>query len=202
MLVLYLAGELANGEKTALEKRLAAEPKLAAELDRLRAAQAFCNGAISHGDQTARLPVSEGVAVRRVSRAMQQWQVDRVRAMPPVKKKGLPLPWWCYPAAAAAAIIVGFLIWSSRQPIGPVGGPNDGGPVAINTPTTEESQPSDGQPDDTVAQADYDFLSSSFALTPPETATADASADETVSSPATSDDGTSLFPTRNEETFQ
>src|ERR1051325_8323452 len=94
LLVLYLAGELANGEKAALERRLSSEPALAAELARLREAQAFCVDTIKRGDEQTRLPVGEGVAVRRVSRAMQQWQVDRVVAQAAAKsKRGLPLPW-------------------------------------------------------------------------------------------------------------
>src|SRR5436305_12351834 len=103
LLVLYISGELANGEKAALERRLANEPALAAELEKLRAAQTFCGDAMAAADAMEKMPVGEGVAVRRVARAMQQWQRDRVIAYAAAgRKKGLPLPWWTYPVAVAA----------------------------------------------------------------------------------------------------
>ena len=102
LLVLYVAGELTNGDKVALEKRLAADPALAADLERLREAQVVCADALRDGDDQIRLPVSEGVAVRRVTRAMAQWQVDRARMVPANTPKGWRIPWWAYPTAAAA----------------------------------------------------------------------------------------------------
>jgi len=180
LLVMYLAGELTNGDKAAVERRLAAEPKLAAELDRLRELQAFCVDTLRRGDAEQRLPVSEGVAVRRISRAMQQWQIDRVRARPAMKKRGLPLPWWCYPAAAAAAIIIGFLVWSSRQP------------VTIQTEAQAPYEEPTTQHDEQLALADW--MDSSFDTAAPVDTVSD-------DSPGTDDNG-SIFPTRAEETIQ
>jgi anti-sigma factor RsiW len=185
LLVLYLAGELANGEKAALERRLAGEPALAAELQRLREAQAFCVDTLKAVDEQGRLPVSEGVAVRRVSRAMQQWHVDRVRAAPSSRKKGLPLPWWSYPVAAAASIIIAFLVWSSRQPL-----TNE---LKPDVPlVNQDSDSNEDQPATNLA----DWMDSSFGVT------AEANADESGGIPAGLDDaGSSMFPTR-EETLQ
>src|SRR4051794_36282195 len=106
LLVMYLAGELTNGDKAALERRIANEPALAAELARLREAQAYCVDTLKAADATMKMPVTEGVAVRRVSRAMQQWNFDRIRAAAPAGKRGVRIPWWSYPVAVAASLIV------------------------------------------------------------------------------------------------
>jgi hypothetical protein len=76
-------------------------------------------------DRLQRPPVGDGVATRRAMRAMQQWQTSRMsRLRSPAVVKSLPLPWWMYPAAAAAALIIGFLVWSSRQEVGPMPAPD------------------------------------------------------------------------------
>ena len=125
--MLYAAGELPAEQQAALEARLAAEPELAAELARLRAAEEHCFAALALADEHDRLPVSEGVAVRRVARAMRQWLLDRTVAY----SAGAPvaarrkLPWWVYSSATAAALLVGFLVWSVRQPVGAVMPPDE-----------------------------------------------------------------------------
>ena len=108
-MILYLAGELEPAEREAFERRLAAEPKLAAEVEQLRAAQQSVVSELQRADTSARLPVSEGVAVRRVSRAMSSWLVGRNAAPIQIVRKNAPLPWWSYPSAIAASLIIGFL---------------------------------------------------------------------------------------------
>jgi anti-sigma factor RsiW len=120
LLMLYVADELSAEQRAELEGRLAGDPELAAELARLRDARDVCFAALARADGRGRLPMSEGVAVRRVGRAMRQWQVERElarnAAAPAAPRR--KLAWWVYPSAAAAAIIVGFLVWSVRQPVG------------------------------------------------------------------------------------
>ena len=141
------------------------------------------------------MPVSEGVAVRRVSRAIQQWQVDRIRATPMTKKRGLPLPWWSYPTAVAAAIIIGFLIWSSRQPIPGIN--KEGGVAVLDDQSSDERQQAEDGGSKTLA----DWMDSSFGVT--AEASAAVPGDETTPPLAGTDDGVggSMFPTR-EETLQ
>src|SRR3954469_2838941 len=78
MLLMYLAGELPDNERIAVEQRLAADAGLTLQLQQLVEAQQRVHGAIEQLDHHDRLPTSEGVASRRVMRAMHQWQVDRI----------------------------------------------------------------------------------------------------------------------------
>jgi anti-sigma factor RsiW len=194
LLVLYISGELANGEKAAFERRLANEPALAAELEKLRAAQTFCAETIASADATAHMPVGEGVAVRRVSRAMQQWQVDHIRATQTTHKKGLPLPWWSYPVAVAASLIVGFLVWSSRQSVEKLA--ND--PTVNTSADPDQNNGGGGGEELAVVPPEVEFLSGSFGMTDGQT---NAGEESPIPPTAVDDPAASLFPT-HEETLQ
>jgi anti-sigma factor RsiW len=203
LLLMYLAGELSNGVKSSLERRLASEPELAAELERVREANAFCIDLLQKDDELNRLPTSEAVAIRRVSRAMQQWHVHRVASVEP-RKRGLLLPWWCYPTAAAAAIIIGFLVWSFRQqtnslPAVDGGGVDGGAAVALEDQKDGASPDQSSEEIQSVASQSQtelaDWMDSSFGVS------AEASADQPQpgqsSTPAMSgsDDSASILPT-------
>ena len=120
LLMLYASDELSGEERAAFDQKLAGDENLRAELDRLREAVGRTSGAIDLLDQRQRPPVSEGVALRRVMRAINQWLLTRVQKRPAARQRLLPIAWWAYPTAAAAAVIVGFLVWSSTQEIGPL----------------------------------------------------------------------------------
>jgi anti-sigma factor RsiW len=188
-LVLYIAGELTNGAKAALERRLAADPKLAAELARLRETQLFCADALKAGDEQLRLPVSEGVAVRRVGRVMAQWQVDRARMVAATAVKSRRIPVWAYPAAAAAILIIGFLVWSSRQPIAL--------PPAADNVARETNV--DDQPDPQDALADW--IDTSFGNTQ-EAANTESALSDPISLPGTDEGGSASILPMPEETIQ
>ena len=120
VMMLYLGGELEAADREAFERQLAAEPQLAAELEQLRAAQESLSAQLEHADAHTRLPASEGVAVRRVARAVNAWIVGRSAAPPMTIKRGVLFPWWSYPAVIAASVIFGFIVWSSRQEVPPM----------------------------------------------------------------------------------
>src|SRR5687767_10023709 len=116
LLMMYAAGELSAEDRAQVEQRLAIEPALREQLDAVRELTGSVDDAIGRIDSGARLPVSEGVAVRKVTRVMRQWQIDRM-APPPVEEPEdeLRFPWWSYPLATAAAILLAFIVWWGQQ---------------------------------------------------------------------------------------
>ena len=187
LMVLYIAGELTNGDKAAFERRVASDPKLADELARLRETQVFCFEALRAGDEAMRLPVSEGVAVRRVGRALVQWQVDRARLVAANGIKTRRIPAWAYPAAAAAILIIGFLTWSSRQPIALPPAGNEEVAMRVNTDDPAETQ-----------EQLADWIDNSFGNTQEAVNTESALSDP---APIPGSDDASIFP-MPEETIQ
>jgi len=115
MLLMYLADELPVSERDELQQRLAQDPELANQLNQLLALQTYCEQTLTCDES---LPMSSDVAVRRVSRAMKQWQVDRLARKPSIspRRSHYRLPWWAYGTAVAAAVIVAALVWSSNLP--------------------------------------------------------------------------------------
>lgn len=112
ILLMYLADELQLEDKAEVEQKLAGDAGMRAELSEMRTAHAAYAGVMARLDATTRLPTPETVAVRQASRLVRQWATERL-ARPPAKPqpKGLPLPWWCYPVASAASVLIGFLVW-------------------------------------------------------------------------------------------
>jgi hypothetical protein len=119
-IMLYVADELEPAEREAFERRVAAEPQLASEIEQFRAAQGLIASELRRADARTRLPASEGVVVRRVSRAIANWLAARTSGPISIVKKPFAMPWWSYPAGVAASLIIGFLVWSSRQEVRPM----------------------------------------------------------------------------------
>jgi hypothetical protein len=112
ILLMYLADELSAEDRAEVEQMLASDAQMRAALDQLRSAHDDTVAAMAKGDAVARLPVSAGVAVRRVTRAMRQWQTDQFTHEPePEPTNELRFPWWSYPLTTAAAVLIAFLVW-------------------------------------------------------------------------------------------
>lgn len=112
ILLMYHADELSAEDRAEVEQLLASDVSLRAELDRLRELHASAVVALGGTDMVARLPVSESVAVRRVTRRMRQWQIEHAHAPPPqAPANELRFPWWSYPLTTAAAVLIAFLVW-------------------------------------------------------------------------------------------
>ena len=120
VLLMYLADELPPEDRVEVERMLAADPVLRADLDVLREAHGAFVAAMPALDRTSRPPVPQGVAVRHAVRAMRQWHAKRVaRPSAPPAQTPLRFPWWAYPLAAAASVVFAFAVWwghSDRRP--------------------------------------------------------------------------------------
>lgn len=113
LLLMYLAGELPESDRAEVERMLSVDAGLRDQLEQLREAHRWFSGEMTRDDGSIRLVVSEGAAVRRVGRAMRQWHARRLAAAPvaTAAPSGLRYPWWAYPLAAAASVIIAFLVW-------------------------------------------------------------------------------------------
>jgi anti-sigma factor RsiW len=111
-LLLYLAGELAEPQRGQLERRLAVEPALSAQLEQLRHLHEHTQGLLLTLDRLDDDFSAESAAVRQISRLMRQWQTRRQLAPSvPQVAHGVHWPWWAYPISAAAMLLIGVLAW-------------------------------------------------------------------------------------------
>lgn len=122
ILLMYLADELPPEDRAEIEQILAVDANLRLELDRIRMAQESVMSGLRQLDAEVPLPISQAVATRQVSRAMKQWQVDRLTRQPAVvERPGLRYPWWIYPAASVAAIVLAIIVgWGMKSDSIPV----------------------------------------------------------------------------------
>ena len=116
LLLMYAVGELPADDAAELEQLLTSDAGLAAGLAAVRADLAAAGAAMAaadHVDPPAASPSAESVALRRVGRSVRQWQAGRaVRARAaPTAGRQPRLPSWAYPAAAAAAVVIGAVSW-------------------------------------------------------------------------------------------
>jgi hypothetical protein len=137
VLLMYLAGELPDAERTEVERMLAVDAGLRGQLERLREAHAWFAEEMARDDRSTRPAVSQGAAVRRVGRAMRQWHTRRLAEAPAAAaapRPGLRYPWWAYPLSAAASVVIAFLVWWGNTDR-PVPGDRD---VAVVAPSAED----------------------------------------------------------------
>jgi hypothetical protein len=123
VLLMYLAGELPAEDQAEVEQMLTTDAQLAGELQRLRATVADHAAFLESADTRLRLPVTEAVAVRNTLRRMRQWRLEHPwRPAAPAAKPGLAYPWWAYPSASAAMLLLAALVWWGfrEEPVGPL----------------------------------------------------------------------------------
>ena len=143
LLLMYLADELPAEDRADLEQMLASNPALQTELETLREAYTGAAEALRSADKRERMPISSNIASRRVGRAVQSWHARRL-SMPASQRegRGLRLPWWAYPLASSAAVVLVIVSWWSMNP--------DRGPTELR-PTAPmlvvETDEEDSEPD-------------------------------------------------------
>ncbi len=138
VLLMYLAGELPPEDHAEVEQLLATDGGMRRELVKLREAHVGVIDALAAMDRAEPAPIAPAVASRQASRLIVDWNVRRLAAPKPAPAaKGLPYPWWVYPVATAASILLAFLVWWGNHPDGgPPSGPwNESAPIIGNTGT-------------------------------------------------------------------
>ncbi len=115
ILLMYVADELPPADRSVVERRLNTETSLRDQLDALRGVQAAAYAAL-HTTDAQRLP-GQGAGSRRVIRSIQKWLGGRAVEQAASAHKDrfrLRIPAWTYPVAAAAVLVVGFMLWGSH----------------------------------------------------------------------------------------
>jgi anti-sigma factor RsiW len=148
VLLLYLGDELDARDRAAVEMRLAAEPRLAMELDRLRVLETTVRGMVGPGDaaQSGPTPADAQAAARQVGRGVTRWHLTQ-RSAAAQGRAGWRLPQWAYPAAAAALLLVAYLAWWGRTGIPSVAPPT--------VPLMVQATPEDPFAAESGAEADH-----------------------------------------------
>ncbi len=116
ILLLYLADELPEADRSLIDRRRLAEPALAGELDRLGSIQQHIESTIAQADNASASQVNVNAVARSVGRAMRQRMAEPRLVLPvkrvPLEKKVRP---WLMPSALAAAVLVASLVWMNRH---------------------------------------------------------------------------------------
>ena len=143
VLLMYLAGELPGDDRAEVEQMLASDPALRRALEELAALQEGVGETFATADAGIALSRRDAV-VRNVSRAMAAARVERVAAGPAAVETGrsrFRIPFWVYPIAAAALLVVGILLMSDSQPVSLPADHRDAPELADNTENFDASNP-------------------------------------------------------------
>ncbi len=128
ILLMYLADELDTGEKSQVEQMLGTDAALCAELADLRGLDASLAGTLAPANFAGSTAPSgnEDAAVQSLMREFRRREIMPANVQPAARLQATRRPWYAYPIAAAAAILLGFLAWWGNQPahqISPTPGP-------------------------------------------------------------------------------
>jgi len=115
ILLLYLADELPDEDRRAVEQRLACEPNLAEHFEQLRSTYGEIGARLEEADELAGFPVNVNATARSIGRQMHQRLAEPrltvgIRKQP-ARSRIRP---WLLPSAVAAAILVASALWISR----------------------------------------------------------------------------------------
>jgi anti-sigma factor RsiW len=119
ILLMYLADELPAADRVEIDKRLAADESLRAQLETLQKAQQSMTEGFAALDASQQLSETATAATQRqISRAIRQWHADRLRAQAqqPIRIPAWRRFGWAYPWAAAAVLAIGYVVWWGTQP--------------------------------------------------------------------------------------
>lgn len=119
ILLMFLAGELPAEDHAEVEQMLARDAGMRGTLDELRVLHGQMNETFVRLDSAAS-KMSDEASIRRASRAMSQalsaQGASRPMAASNAPQRALRIGWLVYPAAAAAAIVVGAMLYMNQAP--------------------------------------------------------------------------------------
>jgi hypothetical protein len=123
LLLMYLVGELPAADQAEVERRVAADPKVRADLDRLTETYGSFTSGMEALDAASPVHADVSAAVRRASTAIRQWQARPAPATVPGVERRPTSRWrvWAIPSAAAAIVlvVVGMSLYSNPTPRSP-----------------------------------------------------------------------------------
>jgi anti-sigma-K factor RskA len=207
LLLMYLADELSPRDRAELENRLRLDQALASELERLRAAQEFFDGAMKAMDFSQAASASDAAAADRADRAIRVWAAARNSRPRQAKPKEHFLPWWSYTLASAAAVLVAVVYWGihnwDKQNFTPSDpsmnqSQTDGDDVAQDQPSTDNPAPQEKSAFSDLTDEQQQTLLGAFSSSDSETATDDNrsgldEADRTIAALKTNDNVDNLL---------
>jgi hypothetical protein len=119
LLLLYVADELSAKDQAEVDRMLASDAGLRAELDQLEGTIQGFESAMAALDA---VPLAaESAAIRNIGQTMRQRLADQLVQSTPTPTTVQPrmrYPWWLYPGVAAAVVLISFVSWWGTRPDG------------------------------------------------------------------------------------
>jgi anti-sigma factor RsiW len=120
-MLMHLAGELPPEDAAELEAMLDIDRHLKHEATELRQMQNLVFSSLERLDRLEPPPVADALAIRDVRRELNLRRLSLVSSVSHAKGIGkhLRYPWWAYPMATAAAVLLAFLVWWGNSDYSP-----------------------------------------------------------------------------------
>jgi anti-sigma factor RsiW len=117
VLLMYLAGELPETDRAEVDQMLAGDSALRLELAELASMQEQISAAFVQADSTFHLSRRD-IAVREVGRAINNAKaaaLQNPKSIAQPKRSRSRIPFWAYPTAVAAMLVVGIMIFTGNH---------------------------------------------------------------------------------------
>ena len=139
VLLMYLADELSAPDRARVQQMLARDKGMRGTFAELQADENRV-GEMFQADIAA-MPLNTDRCLSHTLQAMRHWQAapPALRFSVPQREKRLPLPWWSYPLAAAASVLVASAVFVANIEPYSIPAPSSG-ELAINIPALLSSQ--------------------------------------------------------------
>src|SRR5580700_6077554 len=111
ILLMYLANELPEADRTEVDEMLVADPKLRNELENLRQTQELAFDTLAALDAVSRPPVAPMRVQNQVSQLVHEWLDRRRRAEAIAGSPQRRIQWFRTAFATAASLVIVCYIW-------------------------------------------------------------------------------------------